>query len=74
MVTSKPALQATPFDSLEAKEEESGILVNGILYYQTLEVSLMSPLLYKIEASVFPEAPPGPNYTVTTYVAGSWQR
>ena len=68
------SLQATPFDSLEVKLEYETIQVGGINYTKTHEVSLMSPLLYKIEASVVPDAPPGPNYSVTTYVAGRWQR
>ena len=66
------SLQATPFDSLEAKSEEDVVEFGGIKYVKTLRVSLTSPLLYTIYADVSPEAPPGPHYSVTTYVAGVW--
>ena len=66
------SLQATPFDSLEAKSEEDVVVIRGINYVKTLTVSLMNPVLYTIYVDLSPEAPPGPHYSVTTYVAGVW--
>ncbi len=66
------SLQATPFDSLVATSQQEDLLLRGIKYVRTLTVSLTNPLLYTIDVDVSPEAPPGPNYSVTTYVAGVW--
>ena len=66
------SLQATPFDSLQAKSEEGVVTIRGIKYVGTLTVSLTNPLLYRIEVDVSPEVPPGPSYSVTTYLAGTW--
>ncbi len=66
------SLQATPFDSLVATSQQQDLMLRGIKYVRTLTVSLTNPLLYTIDVDVSPEAPPGPNYSVTTYVAGVW--
>ena len=66
------SLQATPFDSLVATSQQEDLMLRGIKYIRTLTVSLTNPLLYTIDVDVSPEAPPGPNYSVTTYVAGVW--
>ena len=70
------SLAATPFDSLEAKTEALDFTVGEgeIEYTKTVTVSLLNPLLYKIDVdvSLTDTLSQGPSYAVTTYSAGSW--
>ena len=70
------SLSATPFDSLEVKTEVNDFKVGPreIEYTKTVSVSLVTPLLYKIDVDVFLKdtLALGPHYSVTTYTAGSW--
>ncbi len=70
------SLSATPFDSLEVKTEVNDFKVGPreIEYTKTVSVSLVTPLLYKIDVDVSLKdtLALGPHYSVTTYTAGSW--
>ena len=70
------SLAATPFDSLEAKTEENDFKVGAaeIEYTKTVTVSLLNPLLYRIDVDVSLKDTLawGPSYSVTTYSAGAW--
>ena len=70
------SLAATPFDSLEAKTEENDFKVGSaeIEYTKTVTVSLLNPLLYRIDVDVSLKDTLawGPSYSVTTYSAGAW--
>ena len=70
------SLAATPFDSLEAKTEALDFTVGAeeIAYTKTVTVSLLNPLLYRIDVdvSLTDTLSRGPSYAVTTYSAGSW--
>ena len=70
------SLAATPFDSLEAKTEENDFKVGAaeIEYTKTVTVSLLNPLLYRIDVDVSLKDTLawGPGYSVTTYSAGAW--
>ncbi len=70
------SLAATPFDSLQAQtvEEDFPVGQQEIEYTKTVTVSLVNPLLYKIEVdvSLTDASASGPSYSVTTYTAGAW--
>ena len=70
------SLVATPFDSLEAKTEQSDFKVGPqeIEYTKTVSVIVVTPLLYRIDVdvSLTDTLDWGPSYAVTTYSAGSW--
>ena len=70
------SLVAMPFDSLEAKTEQNDFKVGAmeIEYTKTVSVSLVNPLLYRIDVDVSLKDTLswGPSYAVTTYSAGSW--
>ena len=70
------SLAATPFDSLQAQtvEEDFPVGQQEIEYTKTVTVSLVNPLLYKIEVdvSLTDTLTSGPSYSVTTYTAGAW--
>ena len=70
------SLAATPFDSLEAETVQYDFKVGAmeIVYTKTVTVSLMNPLLYRIDVDVSLKDTLawGPSYSATTYSAGSW--
>ena len=70
------SLAATPFDSLQAQTvaEDFQVGEQEIEYTKTVTVSLVNPLLYKIEVdvSLTDTLTSGPSYSVTTYAAGAW--
>ena len=70
------SLAATPFDSLEAKTEQSDFKVGKqeIEFTRTVTVSSVNPLLYRfyVDMSLKDTLAWGPSYSVTTYSAGSW--
>ena len=70
------SLAATPFDSLQAQtvEEDFPVGEQEIEYTKTVTVSLVNPLLYRIDVDVSlrDTLARGPSYAVTTYSAGSW--
>ena len=70
------SLAATPFDLLEAKTEKNDFKVGAgeIEYTKTVTVSLLNPLLYRIDVDVSLKDTLawGPGYSVTTYSAGAW--
>ena len=70
------SLAATPFDSVQAQTVANNFLVGEqeVQYTKTVTVSLVNPLLYKIEVdvSLTDTLTSGPSYSVTTYRAGAW--
>jgi Tfp pilus assembly protein PilV len=70
------SLAAMPFDSLVAKTEALDFTVGAeeIEYTKTVTVSLVNPLLYRIDVDVSlrDTLSRGPSYAVSTYSAGSW--
>ncbi len=70
------SLAATPFDSLEATTMNVDLKVGKqeIEYTRTVTVTLVNPLLYRIDVDVSLKDTLawGPSYSVTTYSAGSW--
>lgn len=68
------SLQALPFDSLDAGTETDTVIVRGTTYERALTVTVITPMLSRIDVSLAPAAGGGPSHALTSYAAANWLR
>ena len=68
------SLQATPFDSLAEGSFSDTATVDGLLYQGTAQLSLVTPVLMRIEVHLSPDdsAAAMPSYGATSFRAAPW--
>jgi prepilin-type N-terminal cleavage/methylation domain-containing protein len=66
------SVEATPFDSLTSGSWDDTITVQGWSYERTLTVTLLTPVLGRVEVSLSPVGDTGPSHSVTSYTSAVW--
>lgn len=66
------SIEATPFDSLTAVTAQDTVTVQGWSYERTVAVTLLTPVLGRVEVSFLPVDGVGPTHSVTSYTSAAW--
>jgi prepilin-type N-terminal cleavage/methylation domain-containing protein len=66
------SIEATPFDSLSAGTRQDTMTVQGWSYERTLVVTLLTPVLGRVEVTLAPVDSTGPSHSVTSYTSAVW--
>lgn len=66
------SVEATPFDSLTAGTVQDTLNVQGWTYTRSVVVTLLTPVLARIEVSLVPLESEGPAHRVTSYTSAVW--
>ncbi len=66
------SVEATPFDSLTAGTVRDTVTVQGWSYERTVNVTLLTPVLGRVEVRVSPVDSVGPEHSVTSYTSAVW--
>lgn len=62
------SLESLDFDSVTAGTKMDTLTIVGIRYGRTVQISMVTPLLYQVDISLAPLAgASGPSYSVSTY-------
>jgi len=66
------SLEAEPFTALVPGIASDSIEVEGLEYARTVTITVVTPLLKRIDVSLVPAEGSGPSHAVTTYTADRW--
>ncbi len=66
------SVEATPFDSLTPGTTRDTLNVQGWTYTRSVAVTLLTPVLARIEVSLVPVEGQGPTHRVTSYTSAVW--
>lgn len=66
------SLEAEPFASLAAGAETDTLTVSGLAYTRTVTVTVLTPLLARIDVSLSPSDGAGPSHAGSTFVSERW--
>ena len=66
------SIEATPFDSLAAGTTQDTLIVQGWTYRRSVAVTLLTPVLARIDVSLAPVAVGGPTFRTTSYTSAIW--
>ena len=66
------SIEATPFDSLSAGTTQDTLNVQGWTYERSVVVTLLTPVLARVEVSLSPVDSVGPSHSVTSYTSAVW--
>ncbi len=65
------SVEATPFPSLTYGTTTDSLAVQGWPYDRTVSVSLVTPILARVDVTVQPTGGAGPTHAVTSYVSAA---
>jgi prepilin-type N-terminal cleavage/methylation domain-containing protein len=66
------SVEATPFDSLTSGTTQDTVTVQGWTYERSLVVTLLTPVLGRVEVSLTPVDSVGPSHSMTSYTSAAW--
>jgi prepilin-type N-terminal cleavage/methylation domain-containing protein len=66
------SVEATPFDSLTGGTVQDTLSVQGWSYERTVTVTLLTPVLGRVEVAFVPVDSVGPSHAVTSYTSAAW--
>ena len=66
------SVEASPFDSLTAGSFQDTVNVQGWTYERSVAVTLLTPILSRVEVSLAPVDSVGPSHAVTSYTSAVW--
>ena len=66
------SIEATPFDSISAGTSTDTVTVQGWTYEREVAVTLLTPVLGRVEVSFTPVGDLGPTHAVTSYTSAVW--
>lgn len=66
------SIEATPFDSISAGTTQDTVNVQGWTYERSVVVTVLTPVLARIEVSLAPVDSVGPSHAVTSYTSAVW--
>jgi hypothetical protein len=66
------SIEATPFDSLTAGTIADTVSIQGWAYVRQVTVTLLTPVLGRVEVGFTPVGDLGPSYEVTSYTSAAW--
>lgn len=66
------SIEATPFDSISGGSTTDTLTVQGWSYERQVTVTLLTPVLGRVEVSYTPVGDLGPTHAVTSYTSAVW--
>lgn len=66
------SLESTPWDSIEAGTERDTVTVQGLTYERSVTITVLTPVLARIDVSLAPSDGVGPTHAVTSYTSDVW--
>jgi len=66
------SLETLPFASLTAGTTDDTVMVTGWAYERTVIVTLITPVLAKVEVALQPTDGIGPSHSITSYTSDVW--
>jgi prepilin-type N-terminal cleavage/methylation domain-containing protein len=66
------SIEATPFDSITGGTSTDTVTVQGWTYQLETTVTLLTPVLGRVEVSFTPVGDLGPSHAVTSYTSAVW--
>ncbi len=66
------SLEAEPFASVAPGTSTETLTVQGAAYQCTVTVTLVTPLLKRIDVSLAPSSGQGPSHALTSYTSETW--
>lgn len=66
------SLEAEPFASLTPGTDADTFLVSGLSYERVVTLTILTPLLARVEVALTPVDGQGPSLTTTSYVGETW--
>lgn len=66
------SLEAEPFASLAAGTDTDTLTVGGLTYTRTVTVTVLTPLLARVDVALAPSGGTGPGHAGSTFVSERW--
>ena len=66
------SIEATPFDSITGGSTTDTLTVQGWSYERQVTVTLLTPVLGRVEVAFIPVGNLGPTHAVTSYTSAVW--